>query len=195
MQSTCSIPAGASEQVAFAELTERYRHELQARCYRILRSVEDSEDAVQETFLRAWRYRTRVSADLSLRAWLHRIATNASIDVLHRRRFARPVAGNEAPADVLDVIAAPGLAPDDAVVAKEATELALEFAVRNLPPRQHTALILRYVLGCSAKDAASVLDTSPASVHSAVQRATTTLRERLSETPLDRQERTLAACE
>ena len=177
MRSAYSVRSGVSDEVAFAELTEQYRSELQARCYRILRSVEDSEDAVQETMLRAWRSRSGIRSDLSVRAWLHRIATNASLDALHHRRKVARVAGREAEGGALESVAAPMPEPGDAVVARETVEL----AIRQLSPMQQTAFVLRYLFDCSAKDAAAALGTSPASVYSAAHRARAALRDELAE--------------
>jgi RNA polymerase sigma-70 factor (ECF subfamily) len=189
------------EEAPFAALLERHRRELQVHCYRMLGSFEDSEDLVQETLLRAWRSRATFSAGgrSSFRAWLYRIATNACLDVLRRRpRRVMPAdvaasANADAPlpppADLpwlqpypdrlLEPIASVDDEPEAAVVARETIELGFLAAIQHLPPRQRAVLILREVLGWSAKDTASLLETSVASVNSALQRARATLRDRL----------------
>jgi RNA polymerase sigma-70 factor, ECF subfamily len=191
------------EQAAFAALVKRHRGELQVHCYRMLGSFEDSEDLVQETFLRAWRGRSSFGSDgrVSVRAWLYRIATNACLDVLRtrpRRVLSQQVGAaadpNAPPAPPVDLpwlqpypdrllvpIASPDDEPGAAVVARETIELAFLAAIQHLPPRQRAALILRDAVGWSAKDTASLLETSVVSVNSALQRARATLRERLPE--------------
>jgi RNA polymerase sigma-70 factor, ECF subfamily len=162
---------------AFSALADRYRRELQVHCQRMLGSVHDSEDAVQETFLRAWRWRTSFRGDSSVRAWLYRIATNTCFDVLRRRPQLSE--GPELARMQLEGIPAPDAEPDEAVASKETIELAFAVAIRHLPPRQRAVLVLRGVLGLSAKDAASLLDASVVSVNSALQRARQTLKDRL----------------
>jgi RNA polymerase sigma-70 factor, ECF subfamily len=169
----------------------------------MLGSLEDSEDLVQETFLRAWRGRASFSPreTSSFRAWLYRIATNACLDVLRSRprRILPPQvapAGDPAappppPADLpwlqpypdrlLEPIAPAGEEPGAVVVARETIELAFLAAIQHLPPRQRAVLILRDVLGWSAKETALLLEASAASVNSALQRARATLRDRLPE--------------
>jgi RNA polymerase sigma-70 factor, ECF subfamily len=169
----------------------------------MLGSLEDSEDLVQETFLRAWRKRADFGSDgrYALRAWLYRIATNACLDVLRsrpRRVLPSEVAGPanpdlppSAPADLpwlqpypdrlLEPISPAEDEPGALVVARETLELAFIAAIQHLPPRQRAVLILRDVLGWSAKDAAALLEASIASVNSALQRARATLRGRLGE--------------
>jgi RNA polymerase sigma-70 factor (ECF subfamily) len=188
---------------AFAASFERHRRELQLHCYRLLGSLEDSEDLVQETFLRAWRSRERFGAHgrFSLRAWLYRIATNACLDVLRTRSrrvmppdvvpAADPKAPLAPPADLpwlqpypdrlLEGVAAPEEEPGALVVARETIELAFIAAIQHLPPRQRAALVLRDVVGWSAKETAALMETSVASANSALQRARATLRRRLGE--------------
>jgi RNA polymerase sigma-70 factor (ECF subfamily) len=177
----------------FTAHVECYRRELQVHCYRMLGSFEDSEDLVQETFLRAWRKRKSFEGRSSFRAWLYRIATNACLDALKRRpRLA--ATGREAsevlwpqpyPDRLLEGIATTDAEPDAAVVSKETIELAFLAAIQHLPPNQRAVLILRDVLGWSAKDAASLLETSVASVNSALQRARATLKTHLPERRLE----------
>jgi RNA polymerase sigma-70 factor (ECF subfamily) len=187
--------ARTGDESAFGALLERYRRELQLHCYRMLGSFEDSEDLVQETLLRAWRKRKSFEGRSSFRVWLYGIATNACLDALRRNpRRARPpgadptAAGSPAveipwlqpyPDRLLEGIAADDDEPDAAVVAKETLELAYLVAIQLLPPRQRAALILRDVLGWSAKDTAALLETSVPSANSALQRARAKLRQHL----------------
>ncbi|HET6703919.1 RNA polymerase subunit sigma-70 [Amycolatopsis sp.] len=177
----------------FETLVERHRREIQVHCYRMLGSLADAEDLTQETFLRAWKGRDGFEGRASVRTWLYRIATNACLDVLARRPrrvlpdqlgpAGEPVGPIEAadlpwlepyPDRLLD-----GAGPDDAAIERETIELAYLAAVQYLPPRQRVALLLRDVLGWSAKETAALLETSVASANSALQRARATLRERL----------------
>ena len=169
----------------FAEAAERYRGELWARCYRILGSAEDADDAVQEALLRAWRWRAKFRGDAALRSWLYRIATNASLDVLRRRPPTASWQDQDGEHDPLDAIPASDPEPAAALVAKETVELTLEAAVRHLPTTQRTILLMRYLLGWSARDAAGSLDATVASVNSSLQRARTRLRDRLPEERLE----------
>jgi len=181
--------ARAGDESAFAALVERYRRELQVHCYRMLGSLEDAEDIVQETLLRAWRKRDSFQGRSTFRAWLYRIATNACLDALKRR--PRPAtSGAEAnPAEVpwlqaypdrlLEGIAPPDDEPDSVVVAKETIEIAFLVAIQHLPPRQRVVLILRDVLGWSASETAALLDASVAAVNSALQRARAGLKKHL----------------
>jgi RNA polymerase sigma-70 factor (ECF subfamily) len=176
--------AQAGDEAAFSGLVERYRPELQVHCYRMLGSFEDSEDLTQETFLRAWRKRRGFKGRSTFRAWLYRIATNACLDALARRP-RRVLPQSEVPwlqpypDELLDEVRATEAGPDDAVVSKETIELAFLVAIQHLSPKQRAVLILRDVLGWSAKDTASLLETSVASVNSALQRARATLKRRL----------------
>ena len=175
----------------FTAKLEGHRAELRIHCYRMLGSLDDSADLVQETFLRAWRGRERFGADgrWELRAWLYRIATNACLDVLRRRPprvmppdVAEPDDPSVAPspqADLPWLQPYPTLAED--VVARETIELAFIAAIQHVPPRQRAVLILRDVLGWSASDAAEHLDLTVAAVNSALQRARATLRDRLGD--------------
>jgi RNA polymerase sigma-70 factor (ECF subfamily) len=189
------------EESAFAALVEQHRRELQVHCYRMLGSLDEAEDLVQETFLRAWRGRASFTFDgrSSLRAWLYRIATNACLDVLRSRprrvvpqevaEAADPAASPAPPLDLpwlqpypdrlLEPVAAAEEEPGVVVVARETIELAFLAAIQHLPPRQRAVLILRDVLGWSARETASLLEASVTAVNSALQRARATLRERL----------------
>jgi RNA polymerase sigma-70 factor (ECF subfamily) len=177
--------AQAGDEGAFAALAEPHRRELHVHCYRMLGSFDEAEDQVQETFLRAWRSRASFRGQSTFRAWMYRIATNACLDALGRR----PVP--EDPADIPYLQPYPDRLlpgedePDAVVVARETIELAFLAAVQVLPPRQRAVLILRDVLGWPAKDAADLLETSVASVNSALQRARAGLRMHLREPRLE----------
>jgi RNA polymerase sigma-70 factor, ECF subfamily len=194
-----------ADEQAFAEHAERHRHELQVHCYRMLGSFDESEDLVQETFLRAWRRRDSFEGRSTFRAWLYRIATNACLDFLarHPRRprpyqvpaTAEPSVPAEPPIDIpwlqpypdrlLEPIAPTADEPDAAVVAKETIELVFLAAIQHLPPKQRAALILRDVLGWSASETAAALDVSVAAVKSALQRARPVLKEHLPRRRVD----------
>ncbi|MYW93961.1 sigma-70 family RNA polymerase sigma factor [Amycolatopsis rubida] len=186
--------AQAGDESAFGELTARYRLELQAHCYRMLGSYHESEDMVQETFLRAWRKREAYQGRATFRAWLYRIATNACLDLLDQRSRT-PLTGDGAlPGDPgaapLPAVAVPWLQPCpeplvDAVEAKETLELAFLAAIQHLSPHQRAVLILRDVLGWSAKETASVLEATLASVNSTLQRARPALKKHLPRRRID----------
>ena len=190
----------AGDESAFAALAERYRRELQVHCYRMLGSFEDSEDLTQETLLRAWRKRATFRGEASFRAWLYGIATNACLDALKRRPRPRaaamePGSGGQPPFEVmwlqpypdrlLEGIPASDTEPEAVVVSKETIELAFIVAIQRLTANQRSVLILRDVLGWSAKDSAELLGTSVASVNSALQRARAGLQQYLPERRLD----------
>ena len=184
---------------AFAAVAERYRAELQLHCYRMLGSLQDAEDLVQETFLRAWSKRASYQARSTFRAWLYGIATNACLDALRRRpkRVLPPdVAGaadpNEPPQPATDLpwlepfpdllleqAAANDDEPEAKLLARETTELAFLAAIQHLPPRQRAILIMRDVLDWSARQTAASLETTVPSVNSALQRAHATLAKHL----------------
>jgi RNA polymerase sigma-70 factor (ECF subfamily) len=180
-------PDAMRSAVAFSELTDNHRRELQAHCYQMVRSVEDSEDMVQETFLRAWRSRHTYEGRSSPRTWLYRIATNVCMDALERRSrrpehtYGRDADGDPAnPDDQLERIAGSEADLDAVVIARETLELALQVAA-CLPSRQRAVLFLREVAGLSAKETASLLGGSAVSVNSALQRARQGMRDRLPE--------------
>jgi len=178
---------------AFASLTERHRRELHVHCYRMLASFDEAEDAVQETFLRAWRGRETFEGDVLFRAWLYRIATNVCVDMIRGR--SRRVADMYSIAEVswltpypdrlLDEIAPSDDEPDATVVARETIELAFLAAMQVLPPRQRAALLLRDVMGWPASETASLLETSVAAANSALQRARETMQHHLPSHRID----------
>ncbi|SBT65170.1 RNA polymerase, sigma subunit, ECF family [Micromonospora sediminicola] len=186
-------PAGWGEvdEPVFSGLTERHRRELHVHCYRMLGSFEDAEDAVQETFLRAWRRRETYAGRSTVRAWLYRIATNTCLDLLAKRR-PQPATGGEVPwlqpypDRLLDELPAGDADEPEAVaVARETIELAYLVAVQHLAPRPRAVLILRDVLGWPARDVAELLGDSVNSVNSALQRARAGMRAHL---PAERQD-------
>jgi RNA polymerase sigma-70 factor (ECF subfamily) len=177
----------AGDEPAFAALTERHRRELHVHCYRMLASFEEAEDAVQETYLRAWRGRDGFDRGSLFRAWLYRIATNVCLDMLRRSARRVPAVHSFAevpwlqpyPDGLLDEVAPSDDRPDAVVVDRETIELAFLAAMQLLPPRQRAALIVRDVLGWSASETAGLLETSVAAANSALQRARTTMRSHL----------------
>ncbi len=188
-ESAVVAAAREGDGAAYAALVERHRQELQVHCYRMLGSFEDSEDLVQETFLRAWRARASFQGRSTFRAWLYRIATNACLDALARRP-ERVLSSSSAypsevpwlqpyPDELLEGVATSDAEPDAAVVDKETIELAYIVAIQHLPPRQRVVLISRDVLGWSAKETAALLEASVPSVNSALQRARETLKKHL----------------
>jgi RNA polymerase sigma-70 factor (TIGR02960 family) len=179
--------AFAGGESAFAALTERYRRELHVHCYRMLASFDEAEDAVQETFLRAWRARDSFDGSALVRAWLYRIATNVCLDAL--RRSARRLTSTRTypevpwlspyPDRLLDEMAPSEEEPEAVVVTRETIELAFLAALQVLPPRQRATLIARDVLGWPASETATALDTSVPAVNSALQRARSTMQAHL----------------
>jgi RNA polymerase sigma-70 factor (ECF subfamily) len=184
---------------SFEEDIERYRHELQVHCYRMLGSYDEAEDLVQETFLRAWRALDEFEGRSSVRAWLYRIATNACIDVRRPRRvLPYQLEPASFPATALppredvpwlqpfpDVLLDRAEEPDAVAIRRETIELAFLIAIQHLPPRQRAVLIFRDVLGWSARETAEAAGLSVAAVNSALQRARPVVREHL---PLHRAE-------
>ncbi len=179
--------AVAGDEAAFAELTQRHRRELHVHCYRMLASFDEAEDAVQDTFLRAWRSRRSFEGEQLFRAWLYRIATNVCLDMLRSRSrrggdvrsFADVPYLQPYPDRLLDEIAPSDDEPDAVIVERETIELAFLAAMQVLPPRQRAALILRDVLGWPAADTATLLSTSVAAANSALQRARATMQDHL----------------
>jgi RNA polymerase sigma-70 factor (TIGR02960 family) len=185
--------ARAGDEGAFSSLVEPYRQELHLHCYRILGSLQDAEDLLQETLLAAWNGLDKFEGRASLRSWLYRIATNRSLNARRARarrapapptptRMAEPPPWLEPyPDAMLDGIAdlAPG--PDARYETKETVALTFVIGLQQLAPRQRAVLVLRDALGFQASEVADMLDTSEASVNSALQRARATLDSR---TPL-----------
>ena len=182
-----------ADERTFADLTSRHRRELHVHCYRMLSSFDDAEDAVQETFLRAWRSRDRLEGAVQYRPWLYRIATNVCLDLLrargrrggHVRSFAEVPWLQPYPDPLLDELAPRDDEPDAAVIRRETIELTFIAALQALPPRQRAALIARDVLGWPATETAGLLDTSVAAANSALQRARATMQDHL---PAERSE-------
>lgn len=177
----------------FALLTERFRRELMLHCYRMIASYDDAQDLTQETFLRAWAKRESFQGRSSLRTWLYRIATNACLDFLEKRRDRQPIptdlhgAGGTG-TEVVYLQPWPDSQPDDPhtqAVARETIELAFIVAVQHLPARQRAVLIHRDVLGWPAQQTADALELTLASANSALQRARATMRAHLPDGRLD----------
>ena len=188
--------ARAGDGQAFRALTDPHRRELQVHCYRILGSMQDAEDLVQETLLAAWRSLEAFEGRASVRSWLYRIATNRCLNALRARsrrprevpamgdspeptRRTEPVWLEPYPDVLLEEIPDRSAGPPARYEARESIELAFIVALQRLPPRQRAALVLRDVLGFHAAEVAAMLDASEASVKGALQRARATLRARL----------------
>jgi RNA polymerase sigma-70 factor, ECF subfamily len=193
--------ARSGDESAFNRIVERHHAELHAHCYRMLGSLHDGEDALQETLLRAWRGLAAFERRSSLRTWLYRIATNVCLDAIARRPkrvlpvdhgppfesttdFGEPLVESvwvepypDETIGMEDGYAAPAARYEQ----REAVELAFIAALQHLPATQRAVLILREVLGFSAREVSESLDTSVASVNSALQRARKSVNERLPE--------------
>ena len=185
--------ARAGDEGEFRALVEPYRRELLAHCYRMLGTPSDAEDLVQETMLRAWRHLDTFRGESSFRAWLYKIATNASLNVLAGRKTRTMPTETHPPAEARAPIGQPStehewLEPipdaligggvgdaEDRYLARESVALAFLIALQRLPPRQRAVLLLRDVLGFSADEAGEALELTVASVESLLARARTTL--------------------
>src|SRR5947209_1557085 len=181
-------PVTATPAADLGQELDQYRGELTAYCYRMLASPFEAEDAVQETMIRAWRAYERFEGRSALRSWLYRIATNVCLDMLNgRERRARPMDLGPSGAPIVENLRTPEVpwlqpAPDSLVadpaelaVSRETIKLAFVAALQHLPPRQRAVLILCEVLKWQATEVAELLDTTVASVNSALQRARATL--------------------
>jgi RNA polymerase sigma-70 factor (TIGR02960 family) len=204
--------ARAGNEEAFRELTEPHRRELQVHCYRILGSVQDAEDIVQETLLAAWRSLEAFEGRASVRSWLYRIATNRCLNALRARsrrprevqamddspvptRRTEPVWLEPYPDVLLEDLPDRTPGPAARYESRESIELAFIVALQTLPPRQRAALVLRDVLGFRTAEVAEMLDTGEASVKGALQRARATLRARLPAADRERAPRPNSASE
>ena len=192
--------ARAGDERAFAQLTSPYRRELQVHCYRMLGSLHDAEDLVQETMLRAWRRIGAFEGRTSLRRWLYRIATNACLNTLERepRVVLLPAVGEVDPPPLARVSwlqpYPDSLLPEDPQTRldlRESVALAFLAAIQHLPPRQRAMLLLFDVLGWSSAEIAELLETSAAAVNSGLQRARATLDTRPAPRPSEHEEQVL----
>jgi RNA polymerase sigma-70 factor, ECF subfamily len=192
-----SIATIATDSASFERLIWPYRAELLAHCYRMLGSVHDAEDALQDALLRAWRGLPQFEGRSSLRSWLYRIATNSCLRLIERRPqrvlpidygpqsdphddLAPPLVESVWVEPYPDGAIGPGYASPDAVYEqRESVELAFVAALQHLPPRQRAVLILRDVLGFSGAEVAETLETTPEAVYSALQRAHKSVEEHL----------------
>ena len=184
------LAATTPDRAEFAELTEQFRRELLAHCYRLLGSVDDAEDLVQETYLRAWRSCGGFAGRSSPRTWLYQIATNVCLTALHGRARRPLPSGHGAPGDdpyapltaagpqitwlqpIPDALVSPESGdPAEIAVSRESLRLALIASLQYLPPRQRAVLILREVLGFPAAEAARILGTTTPAIKSALQHA------------------------
>jgi RNA polymerase sigma-70 factor (ECF subfamily) len=204
--------ARAGDEGAFRELTEPHRRELQLHCYRILGSMQDAEDLVQETLVAAWRGLDVFEGRASVRSWLYRIATNRCLNALRGRsrrpkevqtmsdaleptRLIEPVWLEPYPDVLLEGIPDRSPGPAARYEARESVELAFIVALQALPPRQRVVLLLCDVLGFRLAEAAEMLDTSETSVKGALQRARAALKERLPDGDRERAARPDSASE
>ena len=187
--------ARAGDEAAFRSLTDPYRRELQVHCYRILGSVQDAEDMVQETLLAAWRGLAEYEGRASVRSWLYRIATNRCLNALRdsgRRpqnvlgsspppdapeptRWGEPIWLQPYPDSLIEGLPDRAEGPDARYETKEAVGLAFVSGLQRMAPRQRAVLVLRDVLGYRAAEVAEMLDSSETSVNSALQRARASL--------------------
>jgi RNA polymerase sigma-70 factor (ECF subfamily) len=192
--------ARGGEEAALRHLLEAHRADLHAHCYRMLGSQHDADDALQDALLRAWRALPRFQGRSAFRTWLYRIATNACLDLIDRRpKRVLPVGFGPSAGEMAVGPSLPGprwtesypddqlgfqaghASPEASYERREAVELAFIAALQHLPPRQRVVLILRDVLGFSAREAGRALNTTVAAVNSALQRARRTIDERLPE--------------
>ena len=173
--------AQAGDERAFRALVDPYRHALEVHCYRMLGSSQDAEDVAQETLLRGWSALERFEPRAQFQTWLYRIATNACLDELERRP-RRPEPVDPFPDRSPRETASPTYDPAARYAIREGMELALLRAIQELPGRQRAVLIFRDVLGWTAPEVAEVLESTVASVNSALQRARGSIERHLPET-------------
>jgi RNA polymerase sigma-70 factor (ECF subfamily) len=169
--------ARVGDEDAFRSLIEPHRERLQGHCYRMLRSVQDAEDAFQDTLIRAWRGLDSFRGRSTIGSWLYTIATNACLRILETRR-KRPL---DLDAERAEELSDPGPTPEAGYEQRETAELAFAAALRYLPARQRVVLVLREVLAFTAGECAEILATTAQAVNSALQRARRTLDERFAE--------------
>jgi len=199
-ESTLLARAREGDERAYEALIGGHRNELHAHCYRMLASVHDADDAVQDALIRAWRGLPGFESRSSIRTWLFKIATNASFDLLKKRsRRELPIERGQrievggSPGDALfntgwiepypdRFVEAGEKSPHARYEARESLELAFIAVIQNVPPQQRATLILRDVLGFSASESAELLETTVAAVNSSLQRARATLAGRLPAT-------------
>lgn len=201
-ESELLVAARRGDPAAFEQLVSRHRRELYAHCYRMLGSLQDAEDALQESLLGAWRGLATFEGRSSVRAWLHQITTHACLRLISRRprRIVSPDYGppRRNTDDLGDPVTGPiwveswpddesadapgGVDPAAEYLRRESVELAFVAAVQQLPGTQRAVLILRDVLEFPSAEVARILETTPAAVNSALQRARKTVRERVPET-------------
>jgi RNA polymerase sigma-70 factor, ECF subfamily len=198
------MPFVATAQSATADQLEQHRRELTGYCYRMLGSAFEAEDAVQETMLRAWRSLDRFEGRSALKSWLYKIATNVCYDALAgRERRARPMDLGPAEEPLFENLAelpevtwiTPLPTPDELAEQRETLRLAFVAALQHLPPKQRAALVLCEVLKWQASEAAELLETSVASVNSALQRARATLATADTTAPAELDDETRALLE
>ncbi|MBC7877371.1 MAG: sigma-70 family RNA polymerase sigma factor [Anaerolineales bacterium] len=188
--------AQAGDQEAFAQLIDPYRRQLLVHCYRILGSFEDAEDMLQETLVRVWKHLDSFEGRSSLRSWLYKVATNASLDSLDSRRVrglpkelypkGDPAQSLPAPTKEVNWVEPfpdewiddqPNIYPEARYEVRESITLAFIAALQKLPGRQRAVIILCDVMGWSSNEAAEILDMTTAAVNSALQRARETLKQ------------------
>ena len=196
MSQTALSRARSGDEDAFRDLIDPYRAELQLHCYRILGSLQDAEDQLQETLLAAWRGLEKFEERTSVRSWLYRIATNRCLNALRdRRRRPQEVPPMAEPPEptrrvepmwlepypdvLLEGVADTSPGPEARYETRESVGVAFTVALHHLPPRQRAALVLRDVLGFHSVEVAEMLESSEASVKGALQRARATIDERI----------------
>ena len=185
--------ARAGDERAFVELTSPHRLTLHVHCYRLLGSLHDADDAMQEALLRAWKGIARYEPRAPVRAWLYRIATNVCLRMLEQRARDRAIAIDAHLEPYPDPVAPAASEPAACVESDEAVGLAFIAAMQLLPPKQRVVLVLRDVLDWSAREVAELLDDSEAAVNSALQRARARMASEHREASLARAHRPASA--